>query len=154
MKKIIYRQNEILIDDEDFEKVKKWPNKWIVGKRGYMFTRYQIGSGHKNRKMVNVYLHHFLFGKPPLEMVTDHINRNKLDNRKKNLRFVTKRENNINRDKRKKCTSKYIGISWFKPIKKWRAYTFINKKQIFFGYFESEEEAKRKYDKEIKRYRP
>lgn len=43
------------------------------------------------------YLHHNIIGKPPGKLVVDHINRNKLDNRKENLRFVTRRENNINR---------------------------------------------------------
>lgn len=43
-----------------------------------------------------VKLHHLIVGKPPEGKVTDHINRNKLDNRRKNLRFVTQRENLLN----------------------------------------------------------
>lgn len=47
-------------------------------------------------KHVN-YLHHNIIGKPENGLVVDHINRDKLDNRKENLRFVTRAENNINR---------------------------------------------------------
>jgi hypothetical protein len=42
-------------------------------------------------------LHHLIMGKPKKPYVTDHINRNKLDNRRVNLRFVTERENALNK---------------------------------------------------------
>jgi hypothetical protein len=40
----------------------------------------------------------------------DHKNGNRLDNRKKNLRFVTKKQNSQNKPKRANTTSKYIGV--------------------------------------------
>lgn len=43
-----------------------------------------------------VKLHHIVMGKPPAGFVTDHINRNTLDNRRANLRFCTPQENSLN----------------------------------------------------------
>lgn len=73
------------IDIEDIEKVKQ---KWWIFNGDYV----KVGTS----KHVE-YLHHFLMGKPSKGMVIDHINRDKLDNRKSNLRFVTKAENNRNK---------------------------------------------------------
>ncbi len=53
----------------------------------------RVGTS-KGRK---VYLHHIVIGRPEGSLVVDHINRDKLDNRLCNLRFVTKSENNKNR---------------------------------------------------------
>lgn len=47
------------------------------------------------------YLHRLIMGEVPSNMVIDHINRNSLDNRKKNLRIATRSLNSINTDKRK-----------------------------------------------------
>lgn len=151
MKEVKLRNGLCLVDDEDYKKVIDWKYPWFIGKRGYACTSFaEVGKTHATRKHFNMYLHHFIFGKPPMNLVTDHINRNKLDNRKENLRFVTRQENGINRGKfNKLCTSKHKGVSWFKAGKNWRAYTVRNRKQINFGYFETEEEAKNAYEKGI-----
>lgn len=38
-------------------------------------------------------------------------------------------------------SSNYIGVSWFKPIKKWRAYITHNGKTKCLGYFTNKEDA-------------
>lgn len=57
---------------------------WCRSSHGYAVT----GAG-KNRQ----YMHHAVLGKPPTGLVTDHINRDRLDNRRANLRFVTQKVN-------------------------------------------------------------
>lgn len=47
-------------------------------------------------KHVN-YLHRFIIGEIPNGLVVDHINRDKYDNRRQNLRVVTRSENNRNK---------------------------------------------------------
>lgn len=47
-------------------------------------------------KKTKYLVHHLVIGRPPTGMVTDHINRNKLDNRKENLRHCSQQENCIN----------------------------------------------------------
>jgi len=72
-----------LVDDEDFNYLNQW--KWHISTKGYALRCIWIGSGHKNRKGINIYMHGEV-NKTPKGYQTDHINRNKLDNRKSNLR--------------------------------------------------------------------
>ena len=52
----------------------------------------------------------------------------------------------IKRFTRENKTSRYKGVSWFKPTKKWRANICVNGKQKSLGYFDLEEEAALAYD--------
>lgn len=51
----------------------------------------------------------------------DHINKNRKDNRWENLRDVPRWINAVNKDKRPNTSSKYIGVSFHKGKKKWKA---------------------------------
>lgn len=82
-----------------------------------------------------------------LDLVVNHINFNKQDNRLDNLEIVTNRVNS-NR-KHLKSTSKYTGVSWHKNEKKWQVMFRIDNKLKHFGYFENEIDAKNVYQKEI-----
>lgn len=50
--------------------------------------------------------------------IVDHINGNKLDNRKENLRIVTYAQNNMNKTKSENKSSKYIGVYFRKDRNK------------------------------------
>lgn len=78
----------------------------------------------------------------------DHINHNKSDNRWKNLRDVTNRENQHNRID----NNKYIGVSFKKQAKKWRACIKINSKTIHLGYFENPKEGAEVYQLALKNW--
>jgi hypothetical protein len=82
-----------------------------------------------------VHLHTFIIGKKE-GYVADHINRDRLDNRRVNLRFVTRRENNVNR----------VGVGVRKtPCGKWNARFRHNGKEHHIGNYDSIKEAKNAY---------
>tara|TARA_R110000796_G_scaffold18022_1_gene54906 strand:+ start:71 stop:568 length:498 start_codon:yes stop_codon:yes gene_type:complete len=77
------------------------------------------------------------------ELVVDHINNVKTDNRLENLQLITARRNS-SKD-RKGGSSKYTGVSWSKLNKNWLAQIQINGKIKGLGYFKNEEEAAKAY---------
>ena len=87
-----------------------------------------------------VYLHRFIMGTPK-GMVTDHINGNTLDNRRKNLRVCTKSENNRNRAGDRNTSSKYKGVSFHKRSRLWHAYINLNGKRKSLGTHKTEKKA-------------
>jgi hypothetical protein len=74
----------------------------------------------------------------------DHIrSREKTNNNINNLRLADSKENNANKQKMSKnkkgqtCSSPYIGITWYKNLRKWNASIKIGKKRFHIGYFVS-----------------
>jgi len=133
---IMYDVNgyETLIDHEDYEKIKQ--HTWVRRSDGYFIS---IIGGKTIR------LHRFLL-QPDLREEVDHINGIPFDNRKANLRICTRRENGYNVKKCKsKTSSKYKGVC-LRRNKVWFAYIVYKDKQYSLGYYETEEEAGRKYD--------
>lgn len=77
------------------------------------------------------------------QLVINHINFNKIDNRVDNLEIITNRENS--NQKHIKSSSKYTGVSWHKGNKKWCSVIVVNGKNKFLGLFDDEEEASKYY---------
>ncbi len=86
-----------LVDEDDYDKVSK--TKW------YLVNGYARSRG-------GVSMHRAIMS-PPCDMVVDHKNHNKLDNRKCNLRICSQHENSKNRIHGK-------GYGWDKKGKCWR----------------------------------
>ena len=85
--------------------------------------------------------------KPSKVEVIDHINHNKLDNTKENLRCCTKQQNEMNKVKRSNTSSKFKGVT---KINKWMASITFNNKTINLGYFNTEKEAAKIYNVKAK----
>jgi hypothetical protein len=100
------------------------------------------------KQICKQYLIHNIIMNTPSNMVTDHIDGNGLNNTKSNLRICTHRQNlhNIKR----KGTSKYPGVSWYKNSNKWRATIRINGKVKHLGLFTDEREAAKSYEKALR----
>jgi len=73
----------------------------------------------------------------------DHINRNRLDNRKANLRIVDPAGQAQNHSARRGSTSPFRGVSWHSVTGKWQARVGLDGRQHHLGVFSTEEEAAR-----------
>ena len=84
---------------------------------------------------------HRIVNKTPEEMSTDHVNKNKLDNRKCNLRTCTDSENMRNSKMHITNTSGYKGVYWDNSHKRWVARIGIRSKIIRLGRYKTKQEA-------------
>lgn len=134
MKQIKLTQNKLaLVDDEDYEYLNQW--KW------YYCNGYAIRTMWLKEKSFKIRMHRVI-NKTPDDLFTDHINGNKLDNRRINLRSCDKKQNMANSVKQKNRSSKYKGVCFHKRDNKWQAYIFDKHLKLnFIGYFYTEEEA-------------
>lgn len=116
-----------LVDDDDYD----WANqfKWHLSSNGYAV-----------RTSENRQLHRYI-NKTPANFDTDHINRNKLDNRKCNLRTVTRSQNNFNSLPPKDNKSGVKGVWWSKRWKLWYAQIKVNGKTYCLGSSKIKKEA-------------
>lgn len=133
-----------LVDDEDFV----WLNiyKWYLSKNGYAVRDQYIGG-----KRYTLYMHKEITQRRMyINEEIDHEDRNKLNNQKENLRIATRTQNHANREKYKRNSSGYKGVSWHNRNSKWVANIRINRKSIYIGSFEDIEEAARAYDQKAK----
>lgn len=107
---------------------------WSVADSGYLVTTIK----YRRTKM-----HHFILGRPPKGMEVDHINKDKLDNRRENLRFVTRQQNAKNRS---------VGKGYRRKGSRWEAYIQSDWKQIYLGMFDTEAQAEEAYLEAKKHY--
>lgn len=82
-KKVLLRNtgHYAIVDEEDFEKVNSF-SPWYENDQGYAIKKTRRGSKNISIRM------HALINNTPKGLVTDHINGDRLDNRKENLRSV------------------------------------------------------------------
>jgi len=137
MKSIPLSQGKFaLVDDDDYEWISK--KKWYFRGNGY--------AAHRG-----VLMHRAIL-KTPKGMSTDHIDGNKLNNQKSNLRICTHTENIQNSKRNSGNVSGYKGVSQDKARGRWRAYIKSNKRMIHLGYFLTAEDAAHAYDEAARKY--
>jgi hypothetical protein len=138
MREIQLTKNKVaIIDDEDFELVSKW--KWSFDGNYAVRGKY-IGNVNGKDKYKKIYLHREI-NKTQDNLETDHINKNKLDNRRSNLRSVTKGINSNNHGAHKNNSTGICGVTWSKSAKKFNTRIFFQGKKYHLGYFTKIEDA-------------
>lgn len=133
-------------DYEDWEMIKK--KSWYEDRlqNGYVVT--SGGTGNSP-----IYLHKLIMGN---EGIVDHKNRNKLDNRRNNLRIITQQENSCNRNISCRNKSGKQGVTWHKRAKAWEVKIGFKGKDYGIKYFKNfddailyREELEKKYFKDL-----
>ena len=133
---------EMLCDVDDWEKLKT--HCWYKDSQGY--ARTTILTPKKSSPAF-----HTLIFTPKEGEEIDHISRNKLDNRKSNLRSATRSQNMQNKDIISSNTSGITGVRWHSQSGNWAAQINVNKKRINLGYFKNKEDAiKAREEAEVK----
>ena len=118
----------VLVDDEDYLYLNRF--KWYLHNNGYAIKN---GGQHK-------YMHRMALDAPKGWEI-DHINRNKLDNRKVNLRFVNRSENNLNTRIRSDNKSGYKNINYDKSRSKWVVAIHRGGKRVYIKRYDTIEAA-------------
>jgi hypothetical protein len=146
---------EGLYQVSNFGKVKSLSRKTPDGRlikeiilKSAVSKKYEICSLYKNGFSKSIEVHKLVcmafFNHVPCghKIVVDHINNDKLDNRLENLQLISNRENCSKDAKR---SAKYIGISYIKDTKKWKARIKIKGKTVHIGVYLSDIEANKAY---------
>jgi len=126
---------EVIIDEELFYDIIKYT--WCISDKGYI-----IGTPNGKKISLSRYIMNY-----DGNLHIDHINNNRLNNCKNNLRLVTPQENSWNRTSAKNSSSQYVGVHFIKGSKKWLSQIMVNGKKINIGRFTNEIEAAKARDK-------
>jgi hypothetical protein len=140
------RGKTAIVDDEDLDYLSQF--RWHYSgsdKYGYAEKTTYLGGGRKNQKSEHIYLHRFITSAKRDEIV-DHINRNRLDNRKENLRVCEKRQNQVNQEMRKDNKSGFKGVCWNRFLNKWQVGISYRGKNIHLGLFTDIKKAAKVYN--------
>lgn len=130
------RNIKVQIDSQDKNEVLSY--SWHLTDKGYLRTAIRI-SGRKS----DLYLHRLIMA-PPSNKIVDHINHDRLDNRRCNLRLCTRSQNNMNRKLR---SDNLLGFKGVTAVgNRYRVKIKFMNKNIYIGTFESAEKAAKAYD--------
>lgn len=138
---VIYAGDEtvIKIDRQDYDLSNF---KWYI-KGGYAQRSVWIKSTpeSKIRSMHRIIVQRMIGRVLLSSEQVDHINGNKLDNRRANLRLATNQQNKWNRGSRLGSSSRYVGVAYYPVTKRWIARIKLSGTQVNIGYFSTELEA-------------
>lgn len=143
------RGTTAIVDDEDFAWLSRW--KWHCNAQGYA-VRTVARSERVGGVTKKIRMHRELIS-VPVGFEVDHINGDRLDNRKCNLRVCTRLENQRNqRPSKVGKSSRYKGVFWHRQRNKWSAQISMRDKSTHIGVFATEEEAAWAYDDAARYY--
>ncbi len=155
MKKILLSPEKLekfsIVDNKDYEYLSQWKWQYHADKQGGGYAKRNKHLGKDadgNNKRRKVAMHQEIM---PCNagMNIDHINGDKLDNRRKNLRICTPQQNQFNSKRR---SGRFKGVFFESDRKKWKAAIGHNGKVINLGRYDTAIEAAIAYNKAAKKY--
>lgn len=137
MKEIPLTKGKVaLVDDEDYDWLSQW--NWHYMSNGYAARSVRHG---KNKTFI---LMHRQIAETPDGLQTDHINGEKLDNRRGNLRVCTASENRWNMKLGSRNKTGYKGV--YKRLRRYVVMIAGDNGNRYIGTFATPEEAALAYD--------
>ncbi len=140
----------ILYDDIDEPLIRSY--RWHISKssqrNGYLTVFTKCSKSGKN-----LYLHRLILN-PPSGLLVDHINMDRLDNRRCNLRLASSAQNSYNRPLRRDNASGYKGVFFDDRNNRqcWLAQITLQGRRIHIGYYPTKEQAALAYNEAAKKY--
>ncbi len=129
------RDRAALVDDEDYEVLAGLA--WHMSRSGY--------ARHSYSSTRQVYMHTLVLKPKPRQQI-DHVNGDRLDNRRANLRHCSPLQNHWNRQPSGKNPSGFKGVTFSRHHGKWQAQIRHCGQRIFLGHFSTPQAAARAYD--------
>lgn len=134
------RHLDVMIDDRDLFLVSQY--NWQADKDNVIKAHGKDGHVLLSRLIMSA----------PKDMEVDHIDGNRLNNQRSNLRLATSAQNKCNRGPRKDCKSGYKGVSWHSQNHVWTARIKAGTKYLHLGCFKDILDAVRAYNEAALKY--
>ena len=123
------RGNKFYVSFEDYDLIKQYT--WNVNpQHGYVINAQN-----------DIRMHRLIMDVENKNTEIDHLNHNRSDNRRENLRIVTRSENCFNMGLRKDNTSGYSGVRWFKRDQLWEARITVHGVKYYLGRYKNKTDA-------------
>lgn len=144
-----------IVDDEAYERLAKF--KWHSNGRYATRGKYLGKTPDGKYAHTTVKMHREILD-APAGIEVDHINHDRLDNRRCNLRLATRKQNMANSPLNKKNTSGYKGVTYspttvgnagrsrYRVSSPWMARIGYEGKRIFIGIYKTKEQAAKAYN--------
>lgn len=127
-----------IVDDEDYHILIKF--KWHYG-NGYAIRTVRAHDGSKE----TVYMHRYIYGSDIDGMEIDHIDCDKLNNRRNNLRLCTRSQNHKNRRKQSNNLSGHKGVYFCLRSRRWVSQIRYDGNRKYLGSFPDKQSARDAY---------
>ena len=121
---------KFIFDKDDYERIRDYT--WYQNDQGYMMA--YVNGGH-------IIQHRYVMCCSD-DRIIDHINNNRTDNRKSNLRYTTKQLNGINRGANKNNNTGVKGVSYVEKHNHYAARIMVDGTNIHIGVYDTLAEAK------------
>ncbi len=137
------RHKLVTVDDADFKYLNQF--NWHVDRDNAASSYF---GSKRNKSML---MSRFIMNAPE-NLEVDHIDGNRLNNQRNNLRLATSAQNKMNRGPRRDNKSGYKGVSWHKQQEKWTARIMADDKYQSLGLFNSILDAAKAYNQAATKY--
>lgn len=118
------------VDDEDFERLMQWrwtwPNSDYPARLRPFFKRKGTTGGRY------IFMHNEVMG----GLFVDHIDRDRLNNQRSNLRWATRAQNSQNVGLKSENTSGVKGVHWHQNLGQWIASLIFEGERHYYGGFQ------------------